>query len=401
MKKKWSVFTVLLCVTMLTGACASKNKPENDTKQDIAVEEPEVKEYQSSLDIIQPQAYSNVEGLNLEKGSYLSLIGKSADGQYWNAIKKGAEQAVTDMNDMLGYEGKNKIKVTYSGPAGADDVDEQVNILDEELARYPVALGISIVDTKACEVQFDLAAESDIPVIAFDSGSDYQGLLSMVATDNSTTARAAADRLVEAMGHAGEIIVFVQDSKSKSAMERESGFTDQIVTQHPGVNIVNVYHMDQLAQIRQQVADEINAGTYSKDAAAPSGQPLEEAQKVAADSVSEEEVADYIFAKHPKVKGCYGTSAKAVMLAVNSIKKIKGEEVALVGYDADEEEIKALSSGEIDGLIAQNPFGMGYAAIVASARASLELGNEAVVNTGYTWVTKKNMKDEAIQKLLY
>ncbi len=67
------------------------------------------------------------------------------------------------------------MKVTYSGPAEADDVDEQVSILDEELDRYPVALGIAIADTQACEVQFDLAAESDIPVVAFDSGSDYQG----------------------------------------------------------------------------------------------------------------------------------------------------------------------------------------------------------------------------------
>ena len=43
-------------------------------------------------------------------------------------------------------------------------MDEQVNILDEELARYPVAVGISVVDATACEVQFDLAAENDIPV---------------------------------------------------------------------------------------------------------------------------------------------------------------------------------------------------------------------------------------------
>ena len=62
---------------------------------------------------------------------------------------------------------------------------------------------------------------------------------------------------------------------------------------------------------------------------------------------------------------------------------------------------KALKEGQVDGLIVQNPFGMGYASVVASARAALNLGNEAVVDTGYTWVTKKNMKDEAVKKVLY
>ncbi len=44
---------------------------------------------------------------------------------------------------------------------------------------------------------------------------------------------------------------------------------------------------------------------------------------------------------------------------------------------------------------------MGYATVVAAARASLNMGNEAVVNTGYTWVTKKNLKTDEVQKILY
>lgn len=52
-------------------------------------------------------------------------------------------------------------------------------------------------------------------------------------------------------------------------------------------------------------------------------------------------------------------------------------------------------------MIVQNPFGMGYATVVAAARASLDMGNEAVVNTGYTWVTKENLKTDEVQKILY
>lgn len=41
------------------------------------------------------------------------------------------------MNTALGYSGNDKVKVLYSAPDENDNIDQQVNILDEELARYP------------------------------------------------------------------------------------------------------------------------------------------------------------------------------------------------------------------------------------------------------------------------
>ena len=79
----------------------------------------------------------------------------------------------------------------------------------------------------------------------------------------------------------------------------------------------------------------------------------------------------------------------------------QSEEIALVGFDAGKEQLKALEAGEIDGLVVQNPFGMGYATVVAAARTILEIGNEAVVDTGYTWVDKENMEDGSVQMMLY
>ena len=76
-------------------------------------------------------------------------------------------------------------------------------------------------------------------------------------------------------------------------------------------------------------------------------------------------------------------------------------QLVFVGYDAEEEEIEALSEGTISGLIVQNPYGMGYATVVAAARAALGQGNEAVVNTGYQWVTTENLETEEIQRILY
>ena len=399
MKKSSSVLAVMLCVAMLACACAAPESSENkepessDNKQQV-----EEKEYQGKLDQIEPSAYDNVEGLHLEAGSYISIIGKAEEGQYWNEVKRGVDQAAADINDYLGYEGKDKVKVTYSAPETEDNVDEQVNILDEELARYPIAVGISITDANACEVQFDLAAENDIPVVAYDSGSAYQGLMATVSTDNAAAAREAATKLAKLIGDSGEIILFVNDSKSKTSLDRENAFREEIQNNHPNITIVESYHLYQLEDMQKIVADEINAGTYQID---EESAEAESDVQIAPADITEEDVIDYVLAKHPDIKGCFASNAPTVKKAIAGLERAEADDVMVVGFDADEEEKKALSDGRIEGLIVQNPFGMGYATVVAAARAALDMGNEAFVNTGYTWVTADNLEDESIQKMLY
>lgn len=404
MKKKWSMAVLALCTSLLLAACGEgggesvraeteDGQTSGEEKESNASEEPE---YQAKLDAVDPAAYGNAKGLTLEKGAYISIIGKTDGGQYWEEVKEGAQQAAADINAELGYEGEDQVRVTYSGPAESDNVDEQVNILDEELARYPVALGIAITDAQACDVQFDLAAESDIPVVAFDSGSDYQGLMATVATDNPAAAAYAADQMAELTGGSGQIAVFAQDSKSQSALQRVNGFVSRLQQQYPDIQVISVYYMDQLEAMGQIVADEINAGTYQRP-----GADSEMEQEVTAENITEEDVMDYIFAKYPEIKGCYGTSGEAVELITGTLDRLEKEDMAVLGFDADEEEVTAMEEGKIDGLVVQNPFGMGYAAVIASARAACDLNNEAYVNTGYVWMTPDNMDSEEIQAMLY
>lgn len=436
MKKMYNVIAATVCAAMCVCACSSGRDADGgkEPAKTQEVNKKKEKAYQKKLDMITPSAYDNVMGLDLEKGTTLSVIGKAKDVPYWDEVKKGAEQAVEDMNKNLGYEGKARIKLTYSAPAAADNVDEQVNILDEELARYPEAMAIAIADTKACEVQFDLAAESDIPVVAFDSGSDYQGLMASVSTDNKASAREAAQQLADLMDEKGEVILFVHDSKSESAMDRESSFKEEMENNYPEIAVAEVYHLDQLAVMQERVAAERNGipwpegsedgtaepegsenGTTEPEggengAAAPEGsestdvrpeQPEDpEHEEVTADMISEEDVMDYIMEKHPDAAGIYATNGEAVRLALDTVERNE-RKAHIIGFDGDKDELEALEEGRIDALILQNPFGMGYAAVIASARAALSMGNEAIVDTGCTWITKKNLKEEHIQKLLY
>lgn len=458
LRKNIALALALAMTTGLLAGCGGSSSDVEEESTRAKVQEPE---YQAKLDLIDPTAYNNVYGLKLEKGTYLSIIGKRGDDAYWKEIQKGVKQAVADINAELGYEGSDKVKATFNAPATPDDVDQQVNILDEELSRYPEAVAISVADIKACEVQFDLATENDIPVVAYDSGTDYDGVMATVATDNQATGKEVADKMGEAIEKTGEILVFSHDSKSQAALDRTLSFIDEIKAAYPEVSVVETYAMDRLDIYKEKVAEDINAGTYDLESKTYTGdganadewtldssdiskttttgstvaenattateseantttsgtagtgtdatgqstaEALEaEASKVQASDITEENVIDYIFAKHPNAKGVYATNSEVMNLVLSGYDRneIDTENLVTMGYDVNDKVKTALEDGIIDGVVLQNPFGMGYAAVIATARAALDMANEAVVNTGYTWVTKDNYQEDAIQAVMY
>lgn len=394
MKKRWKITALLLSISLMTCACGNTTEEEKEpVSQEVdhqEEQESEEKEHQGKLDEIVPTAYNNAEGLALEPGTYISIVGKGSDNNFWKEVMKGVEQAAEDINEALGYSGNDKVKVTFSSPEETDNVDEQVSILDEELARYPIALGISIADVQACEVQFDIALENNIPIVAFDSGSSYEGIQAMISTDNDAAGVLAANQMAEMMEESGQVIMFVHESDSEAAIARKKSFRKEIKSKYEDISIVKTVNWDDLEELKDEIIGEIQAGNYEL--------ALEE---VTAENITKADVVDYILTKYPDVKGCYATNSATTQLFVEGLERKEMHDVSVIGYDAGDDQLQALRDGKIDGLIVQNPFGMGYAAVIACARAGLSIGNEAFVNTGYTWVTKDNMETEDVQKMLY
>lgn len=422
--KKQFVTAVSLAVCMAVGTCACASGEKDDV---FTGEKVDIPEWQEELDMISPEVYGTVDDLNLEPGTYISVIGKTEGTAYWNQVKAGVQQAAADINEKLGYSGEDKIKVLFNAPSDGEDIDEQVNILDEEMARYPDVIAIASVDEDASAVQFDLAIENGIRIVAFDSGNSYQGIQCTAMTDNAQAAAAGAEKLCEAIGESGEVALIVQDSVSGNAREREQGFQKEIEEAHPGVSVVETIYMDQLKELKQRAAaeklnvteeelktwiaaaaGEESEATVQDETASEENTITEEAKTRLEDidslasDMSDEEVICYYMEKHPELKGCFGTNDESVLLAASAVEQMdKTEEISVMGFDTGTEQIKALKNGKIDGLVVQNPFGMGYAAVVAAARTVLEIGNEAVVDTGYTWVDRDNLEDSNIQKILY
>ena len=388
MKKiTFTLVAAMISASLCLSACANpsdKKDNKKPTKTEI-----EKSTEQTKLDALKPVAYSSLDGLVLEPGSYISIIGRFSGDSYWKQVEEGAKKAVSDLNTTLGYKGDNKIKLTYSAPEVRDDVNEQINILDEELARYPIAIGIAAIDTTACTIQFDLASENGIPIITFDSGSDYQNVGSHISTDNLSATKTAATQLAHLIEDSGEIAVIAQDSISMTAKQRSQGFVDTIASEFPNISVVSVYHMDELQAMQQTIATEKNATLAPSET------------QIVPESLTQEDVISYILEKNPNLKGIYATNLDTTQLVAGVLKKLQRTDLKFVGFDGGAEQMELLKDGTLNGLISQNPFAMGYATVVASIRVSLGLGNESFVDSGFTWVTPENMDTKDIKKMLY
>lgn len=424
---------VLLAAAMSLSVCACAEEKKEPTFTGETTKEAE---YQDYLNMIAPAVYGNVQGLTLEPGTYISIIGKSESTAYWKMLEKGVMQAAEDLNAALGYTGDDKIKVTYNAPTDDENIDEQVNILDEELARYPDVVGIASVDEDACMVQFDLATTNGIPIISLDSGNTYKGIQCTVKTDNEDAARTGAYKLADEIQE-GSVLLLVQDSQSEAAREREESFIAQMEKEGT-IDVAKVIYLDQLEQVKEEIiADQseveettgeiatetteetvtstntpsptentVEETTVDNTEAKTEKDNLDEQVYTEVSQISDEDAIQYYIKKY-EIKGIFGTNPEATQLGLKAIEAFENvdeeteDQIVLMGFDAGTAQITALKEGKIKGLVVQNPFGIGYASVIAAARTDLEIGNEAVVDTGYVWVTADNMDDESIQKMLY
>ena len=429
--KKRVFMAVFLAACMTVGVCGCSSADEEDV---FTGDTPEVPEWQENLDAISPAVYADISELDLEPGTYISVIGKTENSSYWQQVAAGVQQAADDINEKLGYSGSDAVRVLFNAPADSEDIDEQVNILDEEMARYPDVIAIASIDENASEVQFDLAIANGISIVAFDSGNSYQGIQCTCMTNNTEAAAMGAEKLCEAIGESGEVALIVPDSVSGNAKDRVSAFQQEISENHPGVSIAETIYMDQIDELKRAAAAEqlgVSAEELTTWTAEAAGEQtaIEEAETVAggtdgdedtseniseeartrledidsiAGGMSDEDAIVYYLEKHPDLKGCFGTNDETVLLGAQALKSMeKTEDIVMMGFDAGQDQLDALSDGSIDGLVVQNPFGMGYATVVAAARTVLEIGNEAQVDTGFVWVDAENMEDESIQPMLY
>ena len=305
--------------------------------------------------------YTSLEELNPEPGTRNAVVVKNTKTGFWKNVKKGMDDAVEDLNEKMGYKGEDKIKISFEGPGNETDVESQINIIDAVLSENPSILCLAAIDMESCQPQVEEATLNGIPVVVLDSGVQSEQVNAICATDNYAAGTEAAKKMAEALGEKGQVAIMAHVETSESSQKRVAGFTDEMKN-HPEIEIVNI--------------------SYENE------------------ETSMSELAEAVLKLYPEVKGYYCTNE----IATNNVLDIvntSDKEVKVIGFDSGEKQIKAVKDGVELGMFAQNPYGMGYATIVAGVRADQGLENDAFINTGYQWIDSTSIELPEYKNYLY
>jgi ribose transport system substrate-binding protein len=289
----------------------------------------------------------------LAQETYIPLISKGFQHQFWQAVKQGAEQAAKDLN----------VKVTFEGPESEAMVDKQIDMLSAALAKNPKAIGFAALDSKAAIPLLKKAQAAKIPVVAFDSGVDSDIPVTTATTDNKAAAALAADKMAELIGKAGEVAVVVHDQTSRTGIDRRDGFLDRMKSTYPKIKVVSVQY---------------GGGDHLKST----------------------EITKSILQAYPKLKGMFGANEGSAIGVVNGAKEMK-RKIVIIGYDSGKQQKDAIRSGVMAGAITQNPVGIGYKTVEAAVKALKGEKLPKVIDTGFYWYDKSNIQDPKIAAVLY
>ena len=79
--------------------------------------------------------------------TYIPVISKGFQHQFWQAVKLGAEKAAKEL----------KVRITFEGPENESQVDKQLEMLQAALAKKPQAICFAALDSKAANPQIGRA----------------------------------------------------------------------------------------------------------------------------------------------------------------------------------------------------------------------------------------------------
>jgi len=306
--------------------------------------------------------YTSLEELTPEAGSRIAVVLKSTRDEFWTTVRDGIEDAVKALNEKMGYTGEDQITVSFDGPTDDSDVEKQIDLIDTVLSENPTILCIAAIDRQSCEAQLEMAAENDIPVVMLDSGVESGPISALCATDNYAAGTEAAKKMAEAIGDEGQIAVMTHTESTQTSQDREKGFTDEISKNHPNIEIVNISHEN--------------------------------------DDFTMEKMADAVFTLYPEVEGYFCTNEDASGAVLDAL-DAAGKEITVIGFDSGEQQQNAVKNGTELGFFAQNPYGMGYAAVIAGVRADQNLEVDTFINTSYQWIDSSNLENEEYSNYLY
>lgn len=285
----------------------------------------------------------------------LAVIPKGTAHPFWRAVHAGAAKAAQEFD----------VDIIWKGTESESARKEQIELVQDFISKRVDAIVVAPLDKNALVRPVESAVRNKIPVVVIDSGLESNAQSSFVATDNEKGGRMGADRLAEIMNGQGRAFLLRYSPGSASTHNREEGFLKQMREEHPGIELVST---DQFA------------GT-SKGSAFKKSQDM--------------------LIKYPDIEGIFCPNESSTFGMLRALQKSgKASQVKFVGFDATESLVDGLRKGHIQGLVAQDPFTMGYTGVKTAVEVVEGKQVPGRIRTKTVVVTPQNVDDPDIQEII-
>ena len=250
------------------------------------------------------------------KGKTVEYIAFGLQFEYQVALVNGIKKRAADAG------------VTLHVIDGKGDPNLQVTQVLDAVTKKPDALLINPVDAKLLVAGVKRANEAKIPVFIMENPPPEGAYLSIVDFDNVAGGAMGADALAAAIGGKGIVLETRGSTGSAQAEARHKGFTEQMKTKYPGIEVKSLN--------TEWVADN--------------------AYKMVLDALTQS----------PNVKGVFSHNDEMIRGVVSALRQTSKllpagdpNHITVVGLDGTPLALQRIREGTQDASVEQSPIAMG------------------------------------------
>lgn len=275
---------------------------------------------------------------------------------YWKSSLKGFEDAAQALNVSVEYRGATQY-----------DVQEQITVLEQVIARKPSGIALSAMDPYALSDTINKAVDSGIPVVFFDSGALDSNAYSYIGTNNYNAGMTAARKMAELVNEEGSVAVITLPDQMNH-QGRVEGFEETLHKEFPNIQLVAV----------------------------------EDGQ---GDRLISRNITQALMEEYPDLAGIFATEANGGVGIGDAVRlEQKAGDVHIISFDTDKGTLDMIEHGVISATLSQGTWSMGYWSLAFLFHLNHELTEPQVLHsrdlaplpvnldTGITVVTKENVK---------
>src|SRR6516162_10825481 len=190
-----------------------------------------------------------------EKAYTIAVIPKGTTHEFWKSVNAGAVKAQRELSAK-----GTKVDVIWKGPLREDDRDQQIQVVENFMARQVSAIVLAPLDYQALVRPVHNAIRAKVPVVVIDSDLKSDEYVSFVATDNYKGGQLAGQQMGKLLGGSGNVILLRYAVGSASTEAREAGFLDAL-KKFPDIKIIS---QDQHAGATRELAYKVSQNLMNR-----------------------------------------------------------------------------------------------------------------------------------------